>query len=182
MPKSTAESVLLEILRQADGEWTGKTRLFKAFYFAHLFYGLQRPGLLTDWPIVRMPQGPGIDNSDELFTRLIEGGLLTSEMVHGEGPYSEYRYRLTDQGLRALPVPDDAARAIEKSVLFCKDKSSGQLSQLTHDHSRSWIEGKDGDILDIDIDLISEEEYAKRQAELTRMEATLAGIFQEMPV
>ena len=182
MPKTTAESVLLEILRQSDGEWTGKTRLFKAFYFAHLYYGSQRPGLLTDWPFARMPQGPGIDKSDELFARLTEGGLLTSEMVHGEGPYPEYRYRLTENGFKSPPVPEDAARAIEKSVLFCKDKSAGQLSQLTHDHSRSWIEGKDGDILNIDIDLIPEEEYVKRQAELRRLETSLADIFQGAPV
>ena len=42
------------------------------------------------------------------------------------------------------------------AVLFCKDKTASQLSQSTHEHSRSWIEGKDSDILNID--LMPEEE------------------------
>src|SRR4051794_835855 len=75
--KTTAHAVVLEILRQADGEWTGKTKLFKAFYFAHLYYAAERPGALTHWPIARMPQGPGIDNSEGLFSELVRDGLLT---------------------------------------------------------------------------------------------------------
>ncbi len=178
MPKTTAEVVLLEILRQADGEWIGKTKLFKAFYFAHLYYGFERPGQLTDWPIARMPRGPGIADSAELFGRLFDGGLLTTEMVRGEGPYPEYRYRLTAKGISGPPVPEEVSHAIQMAVLFCKDKTASELSQITHEHSRSWIEGKDGDILNIDIDLIPEEEYAERQAELKRLSSSLADVFQ----
>ena len=51
-----------ELIRQSAGDRIeGKTRLFKAFYFAHLFYARSAVDYLTDWPIVRMPQGPGID-------------------------------------------------------------------------------------------------------------------------
>src|SRR5262249_11867399 len=82
MARTRAQDVILEILRSADGEWTGKARLFKAFYFAHLYYASERPGRLTDWPIVRMPQGPGIDRSEELFEELKEQGQLISELVH----------------------------------------------------------------------------------------------------
>src|SRR5262249_21936706 len=105
MPQARAQDVILEILRVTDGEWTGKTKLFKAFYFAHLYFANENPGLLTDWPIARMPEGPGIDNSKLLFEELKQEGLITLEIVH-EGPYPENRYRLTDKGKAAKPVSE----------------------------------------------------------------------------
>ena len=48
-----------------------------------------------------MPQGPGIHNSQELFTSLSREGYLTVEHVH-EGPYPESRYRLTEKGIDLL--------------------------------------------------------------------------------
>src|SRR5437588_9025156 len=109
MPRTRAQDVILEILRHADGEWTGKAKLDKAFYFAHLYFANERPGLLTDWPIARMPQGPSIEKSHELFGELVREGYLTIEQVH-EGPYPESRYRLTDKG-RDAPKPPEDARA-----------------------------------------------------------------------
>src|SRR4051812_11085828 len=103
MAKTTAQAVLLEILRLADGEWSGKTRLFKAFYFAHLYYAMDRPEGLTNWPIARMPQGPGIDRSGKLFDELVHDGLLIVEHIHA-GPFPEYRYRLTEKGARAATL------------------------------------------------------------------------------
>src|SRR5712691_6586508 len=104
MPQTQAKDVILEILRNADGEWTGKTKLFKTFYFAHLYYANERPGFLTDWPIARLPQGPGIDKSYLLFESLVKDEYLIVETVH-DGPYPEYRYRLTEKGLHAQPPP-----------------------------------------------------------------------------
>src|SRR4051794_13200347 len=142
MPRTKAEDVILEVLRNADGEWTGKAKLFKTFYFAHLYYANEHPGLLTDWPIARLPQGPGIDRSQELFAELVRDGLLTIEPVH-EGPYPDYRFRLTDKGRAAPPPPDDARAAIKEATLFCSARTAAELSQITHERSRSWIAGKD---------------------------------------
>jgi hypothetical protein len=64
-------------------------------------------------------------------------------------------------------------------VLFCKDKSATQLTQITHDRSGSWNAGKDGDILEFEIDLIPEDEYAKREEELRHVDQVLANIFPE---
>jgi hypothetical protein len=175
MPRTKAENVVLEILRSADGEWTGKTRLSKAFYFAHLFYASEQPGLLTDWPLARMAEGPAIHDSDKLFGQLTRAGLLVIERVH-EGPYPEYRYRLADREKEMLALPEDARKAIQKAVLYCRDKTASQLSALTHEQSRSWKLGKDGDLLDIYIDLIPDEEYTERQAEIDRLASQLPAI------
>jgi hypothetical protein len=180
VPRTTAHAVVLEILRQADGEWVGKIKLFKTFYFAHLYYANERPGLLTDWPIARLPQGPGIHDSKALFDKLVADGLLAIEPVH-EGPYPEYRYRLTDKGAGAAALPGDEVLAIKSAVLFCKDRTAAELSQITHDRSRSWINGKDGDILNIDIDTIPDDEYARRQEELERLDRGLAQLLGESP-
>ena len=173
MPRTKAQDVILEVLRNTDGEWTGKTKLFKAFYFAHLDYALEQPGLLTDWPIVRMPQGPGIDKSHLLFDGLVREGYLIVERVH-EGPYPECRYRLTDKGREEKRPPEDARAAIKEATLFCLSRTAAELSQLTHERSRSWREGKDGEVLNIYIDTIPEEEYERRQAVIEQLDKQLA--------
>ena len=48
-----AKRVLVELIRAAGGEWTGKTRLYKAYYLAHLYYAETESGFLTNWPVVR---------------------------------------------------------------------------------------------------------------------------------
>jgi hypothetical protein len=172
MSRTDAKRVILELIRKADGEVTGKTRLFKAFYFAHLIYFEKNPGLLTNWPIARMPQGPGIHKSEELFEQLVNEGHLVIEKVH-ENFYPEYRYRLTAKASELAPLPDDADIAIQRAADFVKDKTAVQLSQLIHEYSRSWIEGKSGDILDIYIDVIPDDEYERRKSQLRELESTL---------
>lgn len=175
MARTTARDVILELLRVGEREWTGKTKLFKAFYFAHLYYANSRPGLLTGWPIARMPEGPGIDKSDVLFGELTQEGYLTIEVIH-EGPYPEYRYRLTDKGYNAERPPEDARVAIKDAATFCLPKTGSELSQFTRDKSRSWREGKDGQVLDIYIDTIPDEEYEKRRVEIVNLDKLLPAI------
>ena len=178
MAPLTARDVILEILRNAGGEWVGKTRLDKAFYFAHLYYANERPGLLTDRPIARMRHGPGIDKGDTLLAELVQDGYITEENIQ-DGPYPENRYRLTDKGRQVSEIPDDAKCAIEKATAFCRTKSAAELSQITHDRSRSWNLAKEGEILNIHIDTIPEDEYEKRKAELERLDGLLSTVGDE---
>jgi hypothetical protein len=173
MPRTRAQDVILEILRNAGGEWTGKTKLFKAFYFAHLYYANERPGLLTDWPIARLPQGPGINDSHRLFSELVREGCLVVERIH-EGPYPEYRYLLTEKGQNLERPPEDARVAIKDAADFCLPKTAAELSQLTHERSRSWIEGKDGDVLNIYIDTIPDDEYERRKGDIDLLDEQLS--------
>jgi hypothetical protein len=175
MARASARDVILAILREADGEWAGTTKLHKAFYFAHLYYANERPGSLTDWPIVRMPQGPGIDKGELLLAELVCDGSMTVEHFH-EGPYPENRYRLTDKGRQAGDLPGDAKCAIEKATVFCQDKTAAALSQITHERSRSWNQAKDGDVLDVHLDTIPDDEYERRQAELARLDDVLSKV------
>ena len=178
MARTTARDVLLELLRISDGQWTGKTKLFKAFYFAHLYYANSRPGLLTAWPIARTPEGPGIDKSSSLFAELTQDGYLTIEVIH-EGPYPEYRYRLADKGYGAARPPEDAQASIKEAAMFCLSKTAAELSQIIHDRSRSWREGKDGDLLDIYIDTIPADEYEDRRVKMNQLDDLLTQALED---
>src|SRR5437867_367337 len=115
MPRTNARDVVLELVRDAGGEWVGKGKLSKAFYFAHLYYADERPGLLTDWPIARMPEGPAIHDGDTLLGGLVRDGYLTVHLDR-EGPHPEYRYRLTDKAAELSPPPEDAREAVRKAA------------------------------------------------------------------
>ncbi|HEV3262192.1 MAG TPA: hypothetical protein VG013_35395 [Gemmataceae bacterium] len=172
MAKTDAQRVVLELIRNADGSWDGKTKLSTAFYLAHLYYAAKEPGILTDWPIVRTPQGPGIHQLSTLLQGLVKNGYLTTERTQ-EGPYPDYRYRLTEKAAAELPLPEDVRAAIQDAVTFVASKTAAELSQLTRERSRSWIDAKDGDLLDIYIDLIPDDEYEQEQEKLADLDRQL---------
>ncbi|MGL4550769.1 MAG: hypothetical protein ACRC33_06245 [Gemmataceae bacterium] len=176
MPAAEPGDVILEILRQADGEWVGKTKLFKAFYFAHVYSAIKRPVPLTDWAIARMPRGPGIHDSDRLFGSLVAAGTLLIERVH-VGPYPEFRYRLTDKGKAVPGLTGEALAAVHDAATFCSSRTASELSQITHEYSRSWNEGADGELLNVAIDAIPDDEYDARKAGIRRIDAQLSHLF-----
>lgn len=45
-------------------------------------------------------------------------------------------------------------------------KTATQLSQYTHEYSKAWNEGENGQVLDIYIDVIPDAEYYRRKREL----------------
>src|SRR6266478_7873322 len=113
MPRVSADRVIVEIIRKAEGELTGKMRLFKAFYFAHLIYSETHPGTLTDWQIAHMPEGPGIHRCDDLLNPLVKKGYLTIEHVH-ENIYPEFRFRLLEKSKELEPLGQDESIAIQR--------------------------------------------------------------------
>lgn len=169
MPALTTKQAILEIVRRNDGEFNGKTRLHKALYFAQIYYFELAPGYLTDANFARLPQGPGIDGGERILKELQEEGLLELESVH-EGPYPENRYRLTSRGKGlVVDLPEKASVAIQRSVDFVRHKTASELSQFTHEYSKSWNQQTNGKLLDVSIDVIPDDEYQRRQADLVEM-------------
>ncbi len=175
MPVVDPRLVIAEILRNSpDG--INRTKLCKAFYLAHLIYSELATGLLTKWPIARMPQGPGIDHGFELLDELEARGLLQHD-ESTDGPYRECVYKLTDDAtLTELPEP--ARKAIQDATKFVLPKTASEISALTHEHSRSWIEGKNGQILEIYADLIPDEEYEHRSKQLSQLDSQIDAAFK----
>src|SRR5580700_9796459 len=64
--RDRAKLVICAIIDAMGGAVNGKLRLYKAFYYSHIVYFQSGPGIvLTGYPIVKMPLGPGIDNAAE---------------------------------------------------------------------------------------------------------------------
>jgi hypothetical protein len=169
-----AKEVLCQIVAAAGGRLEGKLRLYKAFYYAHLFYWLRGQGVLTQHAIVRMPLGPGVHEGKSILEALQEEGRMriSSRAV---GPYQESVYEL------AGPFeinPDDARyRAVEEAVEWVRNKTAVELSEETHVYSRSWREAKDGEVLDIYADLLDDEECAQVRDEVAHAEALVHATF-----
>src|SRR3974390_425277 len=125
--RTKAKHVITEIIRQAGGKFTGKTRLYKAFYVAHLLFAEREAGYLTVWPVVRMPHGPGIDCGDELLAELELSGIVDRKQMP-EGPWQTTRYELTRKGRGEEKLSAGATRAIKEAVEFVSSKSATELS------------------------------------------------------
>lgn len=157
-----AKQIVLEIVQQSTGnEIVGKVKLVKAFYFAHLYFARSNAGLLSEWPIVKMPNGPGIDNFDMILEALQDEQTIETKATN-VGPFEAGCYRATGKPLDCGPLPSNAIDAIRRAVEFVAPKTGAQLSDITHEHSRSWNGAQLGEELSIYLDLLSDEDYAKR--------------------
>lgn len=173
--KSRAKQIIVEIIRLSGGRLESKTRLYKTFYFAHLYYAKQNPGYLSDWPIVRMPHGPGIDAAEALIKELVADRVI--EVCRADfGPFSPVQFRLVNS---AIPgeLSLEAIAAIRDAVEFAKSKSAAELSDLTHEYSRSWKIGRDGEELNIYIDLVSDEEFEREASEFDALSKSLQAVW-----
>ena len=144
--KEHAKQLICEIIAAAGGRLVGKVRLHKAFYYAHLYYWQSGAGVLTSYPVVRLPFGPAIDDGPHLIAELMrEGRLRVGQQPNG--PFKEAVFEL------AQPFQIDPNstryRAIEEAVDLVKSKSAGELSEESHVFSRSWQAGQLGQELDI---------------------------------
>lgn len=152
--RSKAKDVIVDIIRQSEGEFHGKTRLYKAFLFAHLFYFDRNTDFLTEWPIVHMTYGHGIEDGETLLDELVAAARITRQ-TESNGPFRESVFRLRELG-EGGSLSAAAVDAIRLAVEFLRNKSGGELSDLIHEHSRSYNEGKSGDELNIYVDLLDD--------------------------
>lgn len=155
--KERAKQIILEIVRQAGGKLDNKTNLFKAFYHSHLKFAESSPGFLSEWPIVRMPNGPGIDKFDVLVGELMAEGHLRTTQVQ-KGNVAAFRFTLTDK-----PVPDmgaDEVMAIRYGVMQVHGKTAAEVSKKSH--RRAWQETSNGSPMNIYVDLIPDEDYERQ--------------------
>src|SRR5437016_2910483 len=107
--KELAKKLIVEIIRQSGGS-IGKTKLFKTFWLAHLYYARVARGYLSDWSIVRMPKGPGIDRADQLIDELVEEKKIIRSKEQ-KGPFTEINCRLR-KDLRKQDLSEQAIEAI----------------------------------------------------------------------
>ena len=174
--KDRAKRIIIEVIRQAGGSFERKTNLYKAFYHAHLKYAGDNPGYLSRWPIVRMPNGPGIDNFDSLVGELLLTGVLHVGTVM-IGDKEAVRFELTVLADSVLPMEDAERGAIKFGVDSVAGKTAKQVSKESHDTSRAWRAARDGEELDIYADLSSDEEHDAFSKEYDSISTTIDAVF-----
>lgn len=172
--KEQAKDVICRIIAAAGGELNKKVALYKVFYYAHLYYWQEGEGTLTDYPIVRMPNGPGIDCGSKLLKELEAEGRIRIK-YDPEGPYSEYSYSLIQP--YTIDPNDPKYCAIEKAVEFVKGRNAAELTQITHEHNRSWQQAADGEELNIYLDVLEDEENLAMNNRLKEAEEMVNRVF-----
>jgi hypothetical protein len=158
----TSEELVAAIIAAAGGVLHGKTRLYKAFYAAHLAFWKRGNGYLTEETMVKMPHGPGIHGGNKLLAHLEQIGSIVIDQSD-DFFYPEFKYRLVGTPPQ---VSREQLAAIEEAVKWIEGRSAAQLSQETHDKSISWNEASEGDALDIYVDLMDYDEYLSVQDRL----------------
>lgn len=174
--KRKAKAILAEIVRQYPGTFRGKTRLYKAFLFAHLFYFRDNPGFLSEWPIVHMPQGHGIDQGEGLLSELVASGIM-ARRTEACGPYPEavFSVEQTDPD----PDLDDADKeAVSNALSFIAEKTGTELSDVIHENSRAYKEGRSGDALNIYIDAFPDEWIEEHSARFQQLSREVDRVFR----
>ncbi len=174
--KDRAKQIILHILKQAGGS-LGKSKLFKAFWLAHLFYAKNAVGYLSGWKIVRLPHGPGIDKGDDLILHLKRSGDVVLEH-EPKGPYTETVCKLVEQS-RLKDLSEEAVKAIDTAVGVIKlHDSVTQISEWSHEVSRSWNSTPNGAELDIYSDLIPDDVYYERKLKLEELSKVYDDLFK----
>ncbi len=167
--REKVKRILAGIVQRAPGgRLEGATRLFKAFYAAHLFYWRDSPGLLTKQAIVRMPRGPGIAGYAKLFKELETEGLLRIESQR-KGPHEESVFVSVSEV--SLDPAEEAA--VVKGLAWVGDLNATAVSDLSHEASRTWRESGDGEPLAIYLDALSDLEVSEMQVRIDAAKAAL---------
>jgi hypothetical protein len=174
-----AAQVIAEIIRQSPGdEVRGKVKLFKAFYFAHLNFMRANHSLLSEWPIVKMPNGPGIGSFEKLLEELKSQRVIEVHAIH-IGPYPSERFVATGKSLPGEQLSPEAIKAIRSAIEMTVGRTAAQLSEWTHAYSKSWNEAKVGSELSIYVDLLSDDTHAAIQTHLAELDASLTDAWQD---
>lgn len=163
-----AKETILDLIAAAGGVMHGKVRLHKAFYFAHLFFWREADGVLTAHPIVRAPQGPFIDDGEQLIEELRRDGVISISTAP-VGPFQETIYRL--ESPRSVDPETPRGRAINQAVELVLSRTAVDLSDLTHEHSVSWQTTENGREMDIYLDLLSDEQLSTMRRQIAELRA-----------
>ena len=139
-PRDKAKAILAKIIESAGGSFNGKTRLYKAFYVAHLLHFRDQQGVLSDYPIIRMPRGPAFDAGDVLLGELQADGFIRLGQ-RPVGPYLEDVFTLTRA---AAPLSDVETESVRRAVEWIGDRPATELSEWTHEFSNTWGDTANG--------------------------------------
>jgi hypothetical protein len=156
-----AKNIICALVHLSGGRFEGKTRLNKAFWRAHVFYYKNGPGLLTKYPIARLPEGPAIDDLDAILASLEREGRI-KQSSQTKGDYNETIITLTSNAPKLENAETDA---VKDAFRWIRQKTAAAASKESHKLSIGWEGAENGDIIDVEFDAldISELETIKKE-------------------
>jgi hypothetical protein len=173
-----AKRIIAAIISASGGQFTGRTRLYKAFYRAHVEYWKAQSRRLTKHQLVCMPQGPGIDGGDLLIDEMVRDKTIkTSRVIHWH--MTSEKYTLLDTG--AVTVNEDEMDAVHKALEWLAGLTATEASNKSHAQSRSWNLAKEAGLgvpLQYELDALNDDEYARLDAAYEASKGQLAEFFR----
>lgn len=168
-----AKRIFLALIAGAGEEFRGRTRLNKAFWYAHLYHYRHHEGLLSRYPIARLPEGPCANDYQYLLSSLEADGDLQVAVDNTSSMHATY----VMQACRApseIELTDDERDSVQAALNWIHGKSGADVSSESHKLSRGWQKGNDGDVIDVALDALTLEDYEAQRAELEQVDKNLA--------
>lgn len=175
-----AKRIIAAIIAAAGGDFTGRTRLYKAFYRAHVEFWKAKSRLMTRHRVVWMPHGPGIDQGESLIDEMAnEGTISKTTICYPNNDMSSERYVLLQE--TPIQVSDDELSAIHSALGWLATMTASQASHKSHVDSRAWnlADGARlrGHPLSYELDALTDEEYARLDRAYAATRDQLSGLF-----
>ena len=157
------------IIEEDGGRFEGKTRLFKVYYRAHTVFAERFEGLLSvPHGVVRMDEGPGIDDHEQILAEMESEGTLRITRCP-KGRHLQEVFELCDSAA-AVNASADERKAINWALGYVSH-SAREASRKSHKDSRSWRSASNGQSLDIYLDTLTDKELREEQRRLDEAEA-----------
>ncbi len=151
---------LVDCLNRA-GKKPGRTTLYKAFYLAHLLHAKHHSTVLSDWPIVKLDHGPGVDSGKRILEALAHEGMLTERKVEKK-LRPGHEYQIIDGAAARSHIGTLTANELTTIHEACdtvKDMDDDELDTWAHQVSPAWNAAQHiGDELPIYADLLDDED------------------------
>jgi hypothetical protein len=171
--KVKAKAIIVEIVRQCGGSLVNKTNLYKAFWKSHVA-AVSSGELLSVYPIVKMPRGPGIDNFSHLLAELVLEDAIDFEDQQAE--FDSFQIRLIRDDAYADTLSEEDKAAIAAGVEYVRGKTAHQVSVQAYADSRVMAATPTGRLLDIEMDAMSDEDHEKLTEQHQRLSQVMAKV------
>ncbi|MCK9197987.1 MAG: Panacea domain-containing protein [Bacilli bacterium] len=148
------KNLVLYILSKDNYRDDGIKKLNKILYFIDFYYYRDHKKFISDVKYAKAGMGPIIDNYKEIFSQMIEDGLLERNENYGQ---------INHEARAAFNISDFTSEEIDhiNNVLEKYGKlSSIELESISHEQQPWVLTEKNGEIIDPDLALLIDDGLA----------------------
>jgi uncharacterized phage-associated protein len=131
-PGPKLANTMLYLLERCGSPLPGKQALLKMVWYADYWHYMEHLSLITESEYVAMPNGPVLDNYQDLLDGLVKQGVLGVEEkpIYGKpNPKEEYRPLVQSDESQFSEIE---LRTLQRVLTECGGQTGGELSLRTH--------------------------------------------------